>query len=255
MPKTISIHTVSRKLIIRVNLNGVPIAYDIAGKGIEVNDQANEWVRKGRNVLDVTIDWPGNVPFAPAVAKATIEVRILSAGADPSATEPVAAIKWPGSEPESYPRRLQAEFTLADFPDLRLWHECETISEISEFDRSSIATLLGKLHSAYERGDAGQVCEILAIRLEDVAVAFGDEKSELSKDTQETVKNMAATDGWALMDLNPQSLEYELIAEKRLVWVTGPAKAPALCSKRMKTFRWSMHTYLGRIGGVWKIVR
>jgi hypothetical protein len=255
MPQTVSIHTTSEKLITQLRLNDVPIAYDFTGRGIDVDDQANEWVRKGPNSLDLTLDWPGHVPFQPGMARASVEVRLLSAGVSASGVPPLVSLKWPLRMPEAYPQRLIGEFKQPDFPNLQLWQECEPISEITPPDRVAIGTVLRKLHAAYNGGDATQVIELLAFRLDDVALAFGDNPAKLQSDTRETIQEMAATAGWGLLDLVVNNLEFEIVGEKHVAWVTGPAKSEALASKRMKTFQWAMHVYFGRVGGVWKIVR
>lgn len=258
---SVALRAGATNLTARFELNGVPVLVDTDATAARTQMIANEWVRRGENQITATLAWPRDLSYAPNIASALMSVEVHSAtphapGAPAAPAQEVARLSWPRPNiQEAYPQTLREQFSLPDFPPTRLWNEASLLPQLTAAERAAATDLTRSIHDAYQRRDVKRVLSLLARRTEDVALAFGETLSSREESVAELTTDLLNAHGWALEPLDPDALEMELVAEGRLIWVTGPGYAPAISSVRMKQFQWSMHLYAGILNRQWWILR
>jgi hypothetical protein len=138
---------------------------------------------------------------------------------------------------------------------LKLWKDCQPLSDVDQSDQTILFKILNKLQDAFATGNSDQLGELLNARLLDQALAFGRDPVEKRRDVVDFAKELASEPGWGLEPFKQSDLNWDLVAEKRAVWITRFGHEPVIKSKRLPTFAWSSHVYAAKIDGQWVIIR
>lgn len=244
----------TRMVSVRVELNDVPRWSRPGREADHISSAVNPWIVPGRNTLRLAIDWPADLDYQPG--RASVELRIESRPADRPTATPKVIVEcvWPGAAPESYPAFEVLEFDVAQAPPSRLWSDAGPI-ELTPSAQLEIRGLTREVHAALSSGDVDRAAALLDFRTVDVGQSTFTPPDESRRGQRDAlIQLLTPESGNRVEELHPQTLELHPVAGGKLIWVTGPDRAPAITIEtEAGTTGFSL--FMTKLKDTWTIVR
>ncbi|MEJ2395194.1 MAG: hypothetical protein P8045_12080, partial [Candidatus Thiodiazotropha sp.] len=135
-----------------------------------------------------------------------------------------------------------------------LWREAETLSVITESDKSEILSLVDGLGKAIVKGDIDKAIELQKYKIKDDALVEGNSSEDIEQALRANYAWLKDQEGIELRTYNPREIVYSLMANNRVVKLTKSAGEEVL-QIESSDLSIEVPVFVSKINGVWKIVR
>jgi hypothetical protein len=247
-------------------INGVPVAkskkeFNYSSSGFS---DVGQWIFKGVNTATVKvsslIEKKGDTAVFPPV-----EFSISIATEGQMSSEGTKIIQFrlpkPGDPASAAERNIKPPFKkefsfIPEFPPpSELWSKAAPTTLNNE-NKKLISKLITEYHSALAKKDVDKLFDLLQFRVKDISQLRYYPKEEALSRFKDDLKEMVATEGFAMEALNQKTLMYHPLINGKIIWITDPLRREPLNTKQMKdSGRMSFAVYVSLIDGKWTIVR
>jgi hypothetical protein len=249
-----------------IEINGVPVAkskkeFNYSSSGFS---DIGQWIFPGENGVTVKISsikkkkdsanvFP-NVEFSISVARAgqmSNEGKKILQFSVPESDKPAAV----SGAKITLPFKKQFTFVPEFPPPSELWSKAKPAA-LNAGNKKLITKLVSEYHSALAKKDADKLSRLLMFRVMDICRIRYYPPEEGASRFKDDLKEMLATDGFAMEALNPKKLMFRPLVNCRIIWVTDSTQGEPLKTKKMKdSGTISFAVYVSYIDGAWVIVR
>ncbi|RMF79486.1 MAG: hypothetical protein D6744_09100 [Planctomycetota bacterium] len=239
-----------------IEVNGVPVLLWRSANHVSTTDQLNAWALPGENELRIKIEWPEDEDFSPGKASLELSMEALQVGQKLGTTRPLLEFKWPPKNPdeEQYPYEATLKFNVSDPPPSDFWPNARKI-HFTDRTREEIVAQLKELHAAMKARDIDRVAKFFEFKAVDVRKAHYIDPADAQADLREYLEFFLTEESWDLPDLDPDALEFHVLAGNRVVWVTEPDYRNPIRTKDGASPGIQIPLYYGQTDNEWKIVR
>jgi hypothetical protein len=245
----------SKSIHTTVLFNDVPLVDVKEGESIMSEIPVTGWLLPGDNTLKII------ARAAPGAERITGEVSAAVYHHDnssdvPKPLETYATIKFPAEESDLEKKAQSVEVTFDFSEELKaeLWREAETLSVITESDKSEILSLVDGLGKAIVKGDIDKAIELQKYKIKDDALIEGNSSEEIEQALRANYAWLKDQKGIELRTYNPREIVYSLMAKNRVVKLTKSAGEEVL-QIESSDLSIEVPVFVSKINGVWKIVR
>ncbi len=226
----------------RIFLNGAAV-FTFEDQGM-ANAALNLWLKPEGNSLEIQLERSKKPLEKDAKVSASV-VHMTRSEPDAEATS--ATLAW--AEADGLPKTIKARFDAKDAPRHLLWDKAEAAT-FDDAAKTEITQLLKGLSAAMAKRDVPEIKKRLLFRTEDTARAIGDTPEESNSMIEERFKAFPA----GAKPANPV-LEFEPMAEGKLISVTGARGAKAVQVVKQGRPVMAFDVTVARVDGAWRIVR
>jgi hypothetical protein len=279
MPKFFMLKIEKSTVLLELTINDSYLVLSSRKSDINTGETLNVWIKPGDNVLGVYLTWPEEMPYQPGLAHCKLRLEALEEGQRMGDATPLVDFVWPipakpapvavggalakpaePTEPpaptEYYPyeARLRFQVDPADAPPSRLWQEAMLIPW-NDKQKQAVIQRLMLLHKALDQKDLKAVLKFLDFKAVDAGGAQHMTPDEARKSQQEFFEYLFSIDDWGMEPIDPENMDFHLLADDRILLVSGNGMAPALRSSNPSGPRFLLPVYFALIQDVWLIVR
>ncbi len=276
MPKFFMLKIEKSSVLLELTINGAPLVLPAEKGDIDNAEALNPWIKPGKNVLNIYLTWPDEVPYQPDLAHCKLHLEALEEGQGMgNSGSPLVDFVWPippkssdiptdPAEPEHpvpppeqteyYPYEIAIEFSVnqAEAPPSRLWQEA---MPIPWKDKEEITHRLTILHKALDQKDIKTTTRLLDFKAVDAGSTQYMSPDEARQSQKEFFEFLFEIEDWGMEALEPGNLDFHLLADDRILLVSGSGMTPALRSKDSTKPQLLLPVYFALIENVWLIVR
>ncbi|MCP5158330.1 MAG: hypothetical protein H6975_02760 [Gammaproteobacteria bacterium] len=274
MPKFFMLKIQKSTVLLELTINDAPLVLPSRQSDIDTGETINVWIQPGDNVLGVYLTWPEGTPYQPGLARCGVRLEALEEGQSMGDSIPLVDFVWPlpaaanassasadaPAEPpaptEYYPYEARIRFPVApsEAPPSRLWQEALPIPWDAK-QKPAIIQRLALLHKALDQKDLKAVMKFLDFKAVDAGGAHYLAPDTARMSQQEFFEYLFSIDDWGMEPLEPENLDFHLLADDRVLLVSGSGMAPALSSSNPAGPKFRLPIYFALIQNVWLIVR
>lgn len=278
MPKFFMLKIEKSTAVLELTINGAPLALPSRQGNTDIGQTINIWIKPGANLLNVYLTWPGGTPYQPGLATCKLHLEALEKGQRMGEGVPLIDFVWPipakpapalpavsgnpakpakppaPTEYYPYEARIQFPVDLAEAPPSRLWQEATPIPW-NDKQKQAIVQRLMLLHKALDQKDLKALMKFLDFKAVDAGSAHYMAPDEARQSQQEFFEYLFSLDEWGMEPLEPENLGFHLLADDRVLLVSGSGMTPALRSRNPSGPKFLLPVYFALIQGVWLIVR
>ena len=249
-----------------IEINGVPVAkskkeFNYSSSGFS---DVGQWIFPGENGISVKISsiikkkesanpFP-NVEFSISMARAgqmSNEGKKILQFSMPESNKPAGA----SDAKINLPFKKQFIFVPEFPPPSELWSKAKS-AELNAVNKKQITRLVVEYHTALVNKDTDKLSTLLMFRVKDICRLRYFPPEEGMSRFKDDLKEMLATDGFAMEALNQKKLMFRPLVNSRIIWVTDSSQGEPLKTKKMKdSGTISFAVYVSYIDGAWVIVR
>lgn len=279
MPKFFMLKIEKSTVLLELTINGVPLVLPSRQGNIDTAEMLNVWIKPGDNLLNIYLTWPDGMPYQPDLARCKLRLEALEEGQRLGDAAPLIDFIWPipaepapvavggalakpaePAEPptptEYYPYEARLDFQVApaDAPPSRLWQEAMPIPW-RDSQKQAIIQRLTLLHKAIDQKDLKAVMKFLDFKAVDAGGAHYMPPDKARKSQQEFFEYLFSMDDWGMEPIDPENMDFHLLADDRILLVSGNGMAPALRSSNSAGPKFLLPVYFALIQDVWLVVR
>lgn len=238
-------------LIGSIEFNGMPILPESKMDDVSGQIDLNVWILPGVNKIKVKGLRKKKEDVVSPRIKAILYLG--QRGQFPDEGRKIAAFEWEeGKETQvKLPLEEEISFTPAEIPPSDLWNLAEEIQLTAE-DKDQIQKLIADLFNGFQKKDEKKLLQLMEFRTKEFARARYVSPEEEIKDLKKGIQGILKSVGGKLDKLELNDLQYQLIANKKVVSVfTKTGKSPIESNK----IGFSVPLFLSKIQGEWVLSR
>ncbi|RHX93094.1 hypothetical protein DLM75_00120 [Leptospira stimsonii] len=234
-----------------IEFNGMSILSESKGDDVSGQIDLNVWILPGVNKIKVKgLKKRKEDEVAPRI-KAVLYLG--QKGQFPDEGQKIAGYEW--EEATGLKVKLPIEevitFTPTEIPPSDLWKSAEVI-QLNAEDKEKIQKLITDLFDGFQKKDEKKLLQLMEFRTKEFARARYISPDEEIKDLKKGVKSILKSVGGKLDKLELNDLQYQLIADNKVVSVFTKAGNSPIESKKIG---FSIPLFLSKIQGEWVISR
>lgn len=233
-----------------IEFNGMTILPESNKEDVSGQIDLNVWVRSGVNKIKVKgIRKRKEDEFAPRF-KAIL--YLAQKGQFPDEGQKIIGFEWEEGEGKpTLPLEEELSFTPTEIPPSELWKVAEEI-ELSAEDKEKIQKVITDLYNGFQKKDGKKLFELTQFKTKEFTSARYDSPEEGIQDLKKAIQTALKMFGGQLDKLDLKDLQYQIIADKKVVYVTSKSGESPIKGKK-KGF--SMEIYFSKIKGEWILSR
>jgi hypothetical protein len=239
-----------------LRFNDVPLQTWRDSSAATLVQPVNMWIAGKRGKVSFRFALSNNVMAKASASKLSAEI-LAGSRRDQSTTEAklISKYDWPGTSGSiSLPNEIGFDFESNDPPPSEFWPNALSLELTKETIADAISALK-PIHEALSLRDLAKAESLLEFKVVDVGRSFYMSEPQARSSQRDFLEFITGSDGFAMDPLNPDALQFHVVADKRLVWVTRANFEPALSSKVGKGPRLLMPVYIAPVRNKWVIVR
>ena len=238
----------SHDLGAEVALNGLPVESVDPADHATLSSGINLWIVPGENRLDIR----STQARGRAGVQHVLRVRISRRDADAARDDVLADFNLVTPDAAATFAETRT-FRAEPAPPATLWAHARPL-KLDDATRAAGAALVRDLERAFERKDVTAAAALLDWKTVDGArAAFRD--PELARATlRESLQGLFEDAGYVVDRLNPETLQFELLAGDRLLGIARPWGAPVQ-ARLSQGGRYSLPVMVANIDGTFRVVR
>lgn len=234
-----------------IEFNGMSILSESKGDDVSGQIDLNVWILPGVNKIKVKgLMKRKEDEVAPRI-KAVLYLG--QKGQFPDEGQKIAGYEW--EEATGLKVKLPIEevitFTPSEIPPSDLWKSAEVI-QLNAEDKEKIQKLITDLFDGFQKKDEKKLLQLMEFRTKEFARARYISPDEEIKDLKKGVKSILKSVGGKLDKLELNDLQYQLIADNKVVSVFTKAGNSPIENKKIG---FSIPLFLSKIQGEWVISR
>ncbi len=275
MPKFFMLKIEKSTALLELTINGAPLVLPSRQGNLDTGESLNIWIKPGDNLLNVYLTWPDGLPYQPGLALCKLHLEALEQGQRMGDASPLADFVWPIPPPtapslpavggvpaeppaptEYYPYEARIHFQIdpADAPPSRLWQEALPIPW-NDSQKQAIIQRVSLLHKALDQKDMKALLKFLDFKAVDAGGTHYMAADAARQSQQEFFDYLFSIKEWGMEPLEPENLDFHLLADDHVLLVSGSGMTPALRSSNPSGPKFSLPIYFALIHDVWLIVR
>ncbi|EQA54249.1 hypothetical protein CH370_07980 [Leptospira kmetyi] len=233
-----------------IEFNGMTIVPESNKEDVTGQIDLNVWIRPGVNKIKVKgIRKRKEDEFAPRI-KAIL--YLAQKGQFPDEGQRIAGFEWQEGEGKPIlPLDEEVSFTPTEVPPSELWKIAEDI-ELNSEDKEKIQKLISDLYDAFRKKDEKKLFDLMEFRAKELAKARYESQEEYTEDLKKGIQAISKSIGGQLDKLDLKNLQYQVIADKKVVFVTTKSGNSPIENKKKG---YSAPIHLSKIKGEWIISR
>jgi hypothetical protein len=245
----------SNNIYATVLLNDVPLVDLKDGSSIMNEIPVAGWLMPGSNALKIIARAKPEVDRITAEISASIYLHDSTSDV-PKPLKTVATIKFSGedSDFEKNEESVEITFEFSGEVKAKLWSEAETLSTISEKDKSVIISLVDGLGKAIINGEIDRAIDLQSYKIMDDALIEGSTPEEIEQAIKANYTWLKGQKGIELHKYNQREIEYTFMDKNKVVKLTRDGGEEILQLESSDLF-FEIPVFVSKINGVWKIVR
>ncbi|AOP35857.1 hypothetical protein A0128_02700 [Leptospira tipperaryensis] len=234
-----------------IEFNGMTILPESKADDVSGQIDLNVWILPGVNKIKVKgLRKKKEDEIAPRIQAI---LYLGQKGQFPDEGQKISGYEW--KEGEETQRKLPFEeeisFTPTEIPPSELWKIAEEIQWNAD-DKEKIQKLIADLYNGFQKKDEKKLLQLMEFRTKEFARARYISPDEEIKDLNKGVKSILKSVGGKLDKLELGDLQFQLIADKKVISVlTKTGKSPI----ESKKIGFSVPLFLSKIQGEWVISR
>jgi hypothetical protein len=257
MPTFYAVQVSKEGLAGELRINDVPLYNWLDRKPVTTGQPVNMWITGHTGKLTLAYDWrnapPGNIVPSP---KLTLKILSGSQRNQPmrGAFE-LAHSEW-RLDPKvpARPPGVALDFPCHEIPPSVFWPEARAL-DISPEAKANVLALLHDLNAALDRRDIQRVSALLQFKTLDVGRSFYHSDSESMNGLSEYLAFCMDGPDWSMESVDDASVQFQTVADGRLIWATLPDAQPVLQSRANRHPRLQLPVYAAPVRGSWTVVR
>lgn|GEM_PF-4256430 len=112
----------------------------------------------------------------------------------------------------------------ADVSQTWLWEDAESVTTLTNDDKTAIAAVVSALHTAMDGEDAAAAAAILEYRTKDAAKAMYEVEATCQQQQEDALDQLFEIEDWDMEPLDTDYLVYDVLSNKKMVHVTYDEK-------------------------------
>ena len=238
-----------------IRVNDVPIMHlPLSDKTVR-SQTINRWIVPGNNAVQLSLVQTN--PNLSETQSVHFELKVSSSDqTDDEFVNPMERLNfnWPVDEITEPQRTWDLTFEVDTQTASQFWYQAQPI-DWTEMAQSKVIAIVQQLHGFLEQRDLAKLNDILSYKAKDTGTTHYLPPQTAQASQQQFFKELTTGFDWRMRPLDPDELEFHLVAGNRLVWVTGPGQQPVLKSQTKRGENLNLPLYLAPVAGEWTVVR
>ncbi len=239
-----------------VMLNDVPLVTSADGDGVKTEKPITTWIMPGKNSLRIVLKALPNQETVSGSAEVTLYLQD-NASEFPKVKDVLASIVFPGDK-EVTAKTLQideaVEFEFTAPQSFKLWHEAQTVTQLTGSDKQQMADYLRALQNALTSNDEKTAVDLQMYKIHEDAVAENKDPQDLVEVTKSNYSWLASQGTLSATQIDLSKLVFNVVSQGKLVHVVNP-NGTDVVHLESSDMVFEIPAFFANVGGKWVLAR